>query len=361
MTFPRTLDSFLASTTESQPFSRFSTFDALTTTLSSGVKRLYLKNNALSIFMNEGFLGDKSMDGVRAHECVNDFRFGYRHDANHSQWHRSKKDFELMHTHIIKNNAEIVSPDELKCMLDNIMRFDKGFKSQMKSYNQTISYTYDECVLVDSSKQMLTKEDHEYLLQKYSDFYYGKKQTPEQQETIATEIDAKLNEVNNTVSLRIEESAKAVALSFFNTLLHNYLKPYLINKPNSDYKKITWACEILNTAFNLALSHSPLQAGYAFILRNTIKLASLKIGIDTSTAESLANQLSTLVAITQDPLQLVQLGMNASFANLGQSIAYGLIRNLPKLRSEPAIEAEVPTVKDKIPQEVHQGLRQRKS
>lgn len=332
-------------------------FDTVTTSYSAGIKRVYLKNKALSIFMKNDHMGNVAMGGLRADECITDLKYGHRQDTNHATWHKSKKDFEINHSHILKTNGEIVTPTEFKCILDGFVHFGMGYNYQIKSYNMTSTYTQDQCILIDPSSKILDPMDYERLLKKYEDFYYGTQLTAEQKANLLEEIQTKMNELSASVSVRMDEGLKALALAFFNTVLHKYVKPFLIDKANGNNNTVAWGCEVLSSAFTLALSHSPLKVGFGFMLRNTIKPALLKVGIDVSTAESLLNQLSIVAAITEDPTQLAQLGINISFAETGKNLAYNLIKQLPKLRQEPAINNA--SANTDIVSEIPEGLRKR--
>jgi hypothetical protein len=334
-------------------------FNALTSSYSAGVKRAYVKNGALSIFMKEGYMGEVAIQGLRAAECVTDIQYGHRDNANHSAWHKSKKDFEIMHSHVLKTTGDKITPEEFKCILDGFVGYGRSYDFQIKFYNRTSTYTQDQCFYIDPTLKILDPMDHAHLLKKYEEYYHGEKLTPGQNESLFAEIQTNMSELYSAVSVRMDEGSKALALAFFNTFLHKYIKPFLIDKSNYSNTKVAWGCEVLSSAFSLALSHSPLQVGFGFILRNTIKPAFLKVGIDVTTAEYLANQLSTLAAITEDPTRLAQLGVNISFAHMGESMAHRLIKQLPKLRKEPAITHTV--ANEVVANEIPEGLRKRNS
>ncbi len=319
-------------------------FNALTTSFSAGLKRLYFKNNALSMFMDPSYYGEVVSRGLRTEECIAEFKYGHRDDPDHRSWHKSENDFEISHSHIISANNEKMQPAELQCILDNIIRFDKGQKYYHKLYNISYAPSSTETTRLDPEKVALTVEDRNYILEKYTEFY-NYKGTSEQEEKLAAEVTQQLDILNESITIRrsdinksLDEIGKSVFQAFFSTLLNHYLKPYFISKSSFKPANITWACDIVNSACKLALTQSPMQTGFSYVLEKAIKSALLKLGIDLTTTEALVTNLGTITAITENPSQLIQLGLNSCAASVGQNAAYAIIRQLPKLKEEPAVE-----------------------
>lgn len=308
------------------------TFDALTSRSSKGVRRAYFNNNVLSMFVGNTFYGSLASQNIRAEECLNNFiDYGHRDDKDHDSWHKNKKDFEIDHTHIMKDG--ILLPEEFQCLLDNIMRFQKGFKYRIKKNNLTTIETEDQCIDV-SNPIILSQSDYDHFMKKYSAFYEDNLPVKEK-EKIENDIHSKLDQMSVQVVIKLDEAAKAAAHSFFTTLFLHYLKPYLIYNKGFDNTKMTWACEMISAAFDTLLTASPIKAGFDFLIRNTMKAVLLKIGIDVSAANKMAERMGTLAAITENPTALVQLCFNYTLTQIGQDAAYAVIHALPKLKEEP--------------------------
>lgn len=309
------------------------------TTRSSAVRKAYVNSNVLSIFADDSYFGNLVLnEAIVAEECLSDFRFGKQTHKNHDQWHKNKKDFEVSHSHFVTKNKKPPTPDEFQCLLDNIMRFQKGYPKLMQKYNSKINLThYDtgrECVNL-KEMSLLTQADRDHLLKEYNRFYFNEDLSNAEKDQLEKEIQSHLDNLNQNILESLGEAGKSFLHSFLNTIVHRYIKPSLITQNQFNYKNVVWACDIMTAAIDLALTRSPFSAGFDIFLRNIIKPALLKIGVNVYRAEAIAERLTTALTITQNPLSLIHMTMNYSMADLGARSAYAVIHALPKLKDEP--------------------------
>lgn len=132
--------------------------------------------------------------------------------------------------------------------------------------------------------------------------------------------------------------AKTFAHVFLTTFLDKYIRPYLIDEYNNPHK-VSWIIEIIKTSITFALVFSLFSTTLDIIIRNGLRTALKKYGMDDDSVETIANRVCGAVAFTQDPLSLVELGINDSAGNAAQYAAYHLIHKLPKLKFEPEPDA----------------------
>lgn len=132
--------------------------------------------------------------------------------------------------------------------------------------------------------------------------------------------------------------AKTFAHVFLTTFLDRYIRPYLIDKYNNPHK-VSWIIEIIKTSITFALVLSLFGTTLDIIIRNGLRVALKKYGMDDDSVETIVNRVCGAVAFTQDPLSLVALGINDTAGDAAQKAVYHLIHQLPKLKYEPAPDA----------------------
>lgn len=289
-------------------------------TTSDGVRKAYIRNNALTIFSGKNEYEDLffgSIDNID-HCFTNGFRFVRQYDSDHDAAHQSAADFTEQHTHILRNEFAphpLLTPGNLKCILEDIKEFEKmnGFCQDNKT----------ACILSYADQKKIEESFAEYIRVK-------KLKMP----NIEKAADAICEELES----RLRFGAKTFAHIFLTTLLDKYIKPYLIDKYN-DPQKALWIVEIIKTGITFSLVTSLSSAALSFVISNGLRTALTARQFDPEYIDIIVNRVSAVLAFTENPLSLVDIGINDTAAEIGQKTAYAVIRSLPKLRVEPEAAA----------------------
>jgi hypothetical protein len=304
---------------------------------SSGVKKAYTHNKAFTMFVEETPFGQNIYNTFRS-KCLDyDFRVVRNVDPDHESYHQSNAEFEEDHVHLLKgrkNPHSMLSLQNVQCILNDI-----------KQYEKAMGYCKDgqtDCLLSDSDQKKILDAYAKYLRQK----------------KIVDQL-AAFDKLYTELEGRCITVAKTFTQAFLTTLLEKYIKPYLISKCH-DQKKTKWGIEMVKGAITFGLNNSLFNTALDVIIRNGLKAGLQKIGMDPHMVDKIATEIGTIVAFTQNPLSLIELGINGSAAAAGQTAAYQLVRALPKLKVEPE-EAPAADAKAVIKSEDQPELRHRHS
>lgn len=289
---------------------------------SKGVRKVYIHHNALTIFSGKKEYEDHFFGSISNidHCFTKGFRFVHRDDNDHDAAHQSAADFNEQHTHILRNQFgphPLLTPDNLKCILEDIKVYERenGFCKDGKT----------TCILSDADQKKIEENFAEYIRVKKS-----------KMPNIEIAADAICEELES----RCRFGAKTFAHIFLTTLLDKYIKPYLIDKYN-DPKKVLWMIEIIKTGITFSLVKSLSNAALSFVISNGLRAALTARQFDPEYIDIIVNRVSAVLAFTENPLSLVDIGINDTAAEAGQNAAYAVIRSLPKLRVEPEAAAVV--------------------
>lgn len=304
------------------------------------VKKVYVHNKALTIFIEENEIADAAYDViVNTDHCYeNGFRFVYQDEADHASAHQSPADYQQGHTHILKNQKaphQLLSPKNLKCVLNDLKEFEK--------YHGLCKDGKTECAITDIDIQKIETNFAEYIR-------VSKLKKPD--------INAAADAICAELESRLKFGAKTFTHIFLMTFLDKYIKPYLIDKFN-DPQKANMAVDIIRTGITFALVESLFRAALSVTISTGLKVALTAYGMDREQVNIIVNRIASVLAFTENPLSLVDIGITDTAAEIGQKAAYAAIHSLPKLRIEPEIE-EGPGHIGNIPNApVVSGLRRR--
>lgn len=285
---------------------------------SLGVSNVYTKNKALSLFANNNDYGKQFWQSFETMNCFNgDVRYVHRDDEDHDKYHRSSRDYEIDHTHILKGQRvhQEMSGDDVDCIIKHIKKHDLSI-SNCKD-GQT------NCIITDRDANRIVEGYKNYL----------------SRGTRSKELDAAVNRIYSEFEARYIAGTKSFAQSFATTLLDRYMTPFLINQ-GVQRQTASWSMEIAKSTLTLALSSSLSHTAYDAIIRNVLQPIFNKLGINSHYIEKIFNTVGTVAAFTNNPLSLIELGVNGSAAAAGQVAAYTLIHALPKLKSEPIVSSD---------------------
>ena len=120
----------------------------------SALTRFYVKNNVMTLFAKNDFLINEGI----VPNCIADYRLGHRSHQGHHDWHASKQDFEESHTHLGKGNNydEIITPEELTCLLNEMRSFDR----------KTSKCPSEECFVTNKDAALISKEYEKFYQEK---------------------------------------------------------------------------------------------------------------------------------------------------------------------------------------------------
>ncbi len=158
----------------------------------------------------------------------------------------------------------------------------------------------------------------------------------------------------NPFSEPAKVAAKGFALSFFDTLLHNYAIPYLLDfgvkrSVALSFEKVASVgikCAVLSVP-NAMLS-TAFQSALSFSLDQT--------AINKNTAERLSTVLSVGISVATDPANILTIPAGITGAAAGERAARLLIKQLPKFKIEPDTTSQVEKLTKN--QQANNGLRQ---
>jgi|GEM_PF-6659543 hypothetical protein len=288
--------------------------DVETSDQSLGISRVYTKSKALSMFVRESQFGQLTFSGaLRPDICFHDdFRFVHREDADHDDYHKSKDDFEIDHTHILKGKTkhQEMKEGDVKCIIDHIKQFESQIGICTDGEN--------ECVLATQDAEKITRRYNQYLRQKKR----------------AANLDLAAEKLYSELQNKCIAGGKSFVTAFLSTFLDKYIVPCLINQ-GIHYKTAARCSEALKSAIVLGLSNSMMQTALDFIIRNAIEKLLTTLGMNPRYIEKITTEIGTVVAFTSNPFSLINLAINSTSAAAGQIAAYQLIHALPKLKSEP--------------------------
>lgn len=145
--------------------------------------------------------------------------------------------------------------------------------------------------------------------------------------------------VYDLMQSRCVEGAKSFTQSFIETFGDKYLKPWLINQ-GVHHENAATMIQGLKNASLVALTHSLYRVLVSTIVKSALETVLTNAGFDKDAVAGLATKVATVMAITDDPFNLIELGVNGMGAQAGEFAAWELIYKLPKLKKEPAVAAD---------------------
>lgn len=291
---------------------------------SSSVNKMYMRNSALSIFGLETV----SFFPMNINLTCFPHRFIHRYDHDHNNSHLNPEDFEENHYHLVKlRSNDDNSLVHQKMSLDDLQCVFKHLRSQLKKAGLCPKKT--NCTLssenIDTAKSAYL--DRMSLLE-------DKKKNHELIERICADLEVKFI-----------QASKSFAKGFYSTFFDNYLQPYLINVTHRPLL-VKALLESTQAAFMLAFTSSILNVTLDFAIRNAFKLALEKFGLDAKLISKITTQASIAMTIANNPLSLIEAGINGCSAGVGQALAFQMIHHLPKLKEEDiALHPEIVTPK----------------
>ncbi|VVC76382.1 hypothetical protein AQUSIP_16940 [Aquicella siphonis] len=309
--------------------------DYETSVNSKGIKKAYMRNNALTLFTHESNAGEMVFSGaLRPDLCFKgNFRFGHREDTDHDSFHKSKADFEQEHTHIIKGKTspEHMNENDVRCILKHI----KQFEAQIGLCNGERT----DCLLSQDDADAINKAHEKYL----------------RQQRRAPRLAAAAEKMYSELESHCIKGAQSFSLAFLHTLLDKYIRPLMITQ---GYKNATWCVEAAKSSITLLLSSSITHTAMDAIIRNTLSPVLEHLGLNPRYIEKITTEIGAIAAFLNNPLSAIEWSITGSAAALGQASAYQIIRALPKLKAEPAIShTDTQTPVKSAPE--HAGLRKR--
>lgn len=309
-------------------------FDVSTSDESKGVKRIYARNKALTLFVKPTQLGDLVFNGLEAGDCF-EVRYAHRDDKDHNQFHASVQDYEESHSHILKGSTpphQDISENDLRCIIMKMRKFQK------------------ENGLCDGGKTdcLITNKDSKNILAEYHEF-------EEQKKARLNIIAAK--KVYAELERKFIAGVESFTHAFLMTLIEKYLQPYLITYGLNTYAN-RLLIEGLKSSITLMMSHSLINTAFDAIVRNALSPVLNAVGINPSIAEKMVTEIGTVLAFTENPLSIIDTVINGTAAAAGQAAAFKIIHALPKLKKEPKIDNEV-TVAVAVSRQLPIGLTRR--
>lgn len=288
---------------------------------SVGVLKAYTHNKALTLFLGKPAAAELTLRalGTSNWECLNgNLRYVDHNDTDHENYHISTTDYDEDHTHFLKNKKPphpMLSLKDVQCILDGVKAYQHGNKMCLDGENR--------CLLSEHDQQKIRDGYEKYLKQKKA----------------APELQAAVEKLSNELENRCITGAKTFTQAFLTTFLEKYIKPYLISKfhcPNTT----RWGIEMIKSGITFGLNKSLLNTALDAIIRNGLQSGLQKAGVNPDVVNQIATEIGSIIAFTQNPLSLIELGINGSAAAAGQTAAYQLIRLLPKLKYEEPAPAE---------------------
>ena len=251
-------------------------------------------------------------------------RFGNRSEKRHADWHNNENEFSIEHMHLLKRHMEffeekidLVTPEELSCFFQHLKKFEAEYTLCQKG----------------PTSCLVTDQDSSTILERYTTYYKEKialnKQLDEKLQLATRKFYADLQ-------IKCFNAGKSFAHAFASTLLDKYFQPYLLNKGMSYSKEIT---EGLRSALTLLMTQSLFSTMTESMVRHGLKPILMKLGLNLYVVERMLSAFGAAVAFAQNPLSLVDLGLNGAAATAGENLAYSIIRALPKLKIEPVDNA----------------------
>lgn len=287
---------------------------------SLGINNVYTKNKALNMFTNNNdfsALFFSTGEQLVRHCFDDDYRFVHRDDLDHDLYHKTPNDFEIEHTHILKGETihDDMSLDDVKCLLTHLRSIEKSYGLCLDGEKN--------CILANPDKKKITEEYQKYTRQKNR----------------VSRLDTAVERISADLSGKMASGAKCFSNAFISTLIDKYFVPLLINQ-GIQRKTASWSMQSVKSAIALSLSANLGAVAISIIIQNALGAGLTKLGINPDTITRVTSEIGTIIEFTNNPLSLIDLGINGIASTAGQTAAYQVIRALPKLKYEPKATEE---------------------
>lgn len=282
--------------------------DVHTSPDSKGVERLYWKNDMMTLFFSSNSNGKLTQSAWLSRQCNPNIMTPGRRFLGHSGWHKDETDFDRSHVHVFNDKSDMLPPEDLQCLLQNIKFFEKAGGLCLDGK--------EDCLLSDKDAIRIQDEYNQY----YS------RQKAERGTLPSLEIDKDL----------ILDMGIAMLSSFIKTLTDKYLKPLLLDKASEwgiPRHSVVPVLEMLNGLVIIMYTGSLKQALLNATVVNMLRLFLIQSGIEQSLAESVSAAIGNYFTTVRSYLSLLNIG-RSQFIMLGMVAAYAVIRRLPKLKYE---------------------------
>jgi hypothetical protein len=276
----------------------------------SAIKKIYTSGNALTFFAKDGELQREAINFKTALACFANAEFGRREDSRHSAWHHDEHDYESKHMHLTKTNYKVITPEEVRCLLQQIRKIEnaKGL-----------------CI-DDKMNCLVSREDRKQIIETYREVYSS-----------WDEHQVKVQEIiESSLVYYCVKGAKSFAHAFLLTLLNGYIKPLLINQ-GLNPRRAELATQIAESLSTFALTSSLTTMAFSMLIHDVVKPILVNAGVSEDITIAMLTHVKTTLMFVDNPLSLIELGMNTKVTVLGQKAAYQVICQLPKLREEPEV------------------------
>jgi hypothetical protein len=288
----------------------------INTPASKGISKVYTKNKAVSFFgCNTEFVNTYGL-GIKAENCFgSDFRYVRYYDLDHDSYHKNQEDYIIDHGHVLKGaiSHKEMNERDFICLIDNIKKTE--IEAKLCKDGKT------DCLLADKDADILKNAYSKYL----------------RQQRRAPKVKAEAEKIYAEVEKRFINGAQCFTQAFVTTFLDKYVQGLLINQGfHHAYARIT--IEGLKSTLTFALGACYLQTAMDAIIRNVVSklLSKAGVNVESKYMQRILSEIGTVLAFTNNPFILLELGVNTSAAALGQGAAYALIHALPKLKDEEA-------------------------
>lgn len=268
---------------------------------------LEIKNQVLSLY---GYSAEiKSFSNT-----VFSNRLFSRHNERtwfHAIWHGDlNRQIKESHQHWHRSDFNEISPEDLK----TLMNYLNAFHQQ----NKLCEDGKTNCLLTDA--------DRDAFLAVQKDFFeYQNKQG--------------LKTVYQHLQDLTISGVRGLLHGFLGTLWQVYLKPYLIYHKQFSKTKVDVFSKALLGLVDLCVSPTFLNASMALVLREGLGLVLERMECADIVRSELVMAVSSVIASASDPLSLMNLACSGGGVLFGKGLAHRIILELPKLKTEPLVEA----------------------
>lgn len=227
----------------------------------------------------------------------------------HNIWHSDlPNQIHRSHQHWHRADFEEITPKDLTMLMTYLNEFHK--QKKMCEDGKT------HC--------LLTKQDQEAFLKAQKDFF-------EYQSRLGIKtVYAHLEDLKSS-------GIRSLLHGFLSTLWRLYLKPYLIYHRGYDKTKTEYFSKLLLSLADLCVSPTLMGAGLATVFREGLSFVLARMGCERQA--EIVMLMASAIATASDPLSLMNLACSGGGTSFGSALAYRIIIELPKLKTEPAHEA----------------------
>lgn len=307
-------EKFIFKPSESSPHSSVEHLEVLSNviTIYHGTKSG--DSNALQALFNHGLFQCDST----GRKTSAPFQFGHHHNPWHSAWHRNRATFEDTHHHIFKPDFVSLTPNDLRCILQQLHQYQKE--------NQLCETDDNACVLPE--------DDIAKLLGRYQKHHQ--------------EI---LKITSNSLYAQLEQaylqSVQAFLNAFAVTFVQHMVKPLLLDR-GMDHKKVQAIGDVLTASINFVSNGSIVQSLAAVAAARVSETLFIRAGLTSTSARTIVGIINSVLAVISTPLNIADwlasslgalagIGLAYGNASMGKELAHHVIQtHFPKHRPEPS-------------------------